>query len=312
MAPLFSISEYKTPLNQINQNLHWYTWSKQYKEELLIHARSLSEMPTVIRNIFPKSKYGYSYDIVCEDYISPQLENLVEDICSQLFNIDDDNRAFLLHDLLFDEFDKNSLASLITVISNRLRRNILSYHSPVKEQVSDVGFPVHADLFGPRALFIIMTNHQLGNGGDILLVKKTDVIESLYRVTSISESTIEFVKCLLENRYDFDGFDICFRILHGNFCWQKAFKEEIRKKTVFVSNRNGYGYFVEDGEWLHGRTRINGKVNRDRFQRLVFDTKRTLSKPFHDFLIDFPHRADKLTKDQLIEDELYKSWLASI
>ncbi len=248
---------------------------------LSLHGEELSTIRTTTINIDPTEPYGFTYAAINSSTVSKQLNNMISILVEMLVDLNPPNGLMLFEQILSDKFTADSLHGLFTLLSTRITdlhglHRSMSIHSPINAENIDRGFPVHADLFKARALLNIISRNDKYNGGDILLISLKQFSEAMYATHSMPGTVIELIRNILTRRISHDGFDFVFDLIHGDHPWFYDLKEEIETRLICIPGLFGAGYFLVDGQWLHGRTKIYGPVLETRLERLVFDTKNTL------------------------------------
>lgn len=259
-----------------------FTWSEDFANKLCIVSDELSSIETDLININPNENYSFTYAPLGNSIISKRLFETINEIIYLLINLNPKNGIMLFENMLFDRFSPNALHALFSLLSARLntekrQANSVSLHSPLKQEESDNGFPVHADLFKAKAILNIIARTDNFEGGDILLIPFEEFSDAMYTTQSMPTSVKDYIKEVFQSRVMHDTFDSIFNLMYGDFPWVEELKASITSRQLCIPGVYGMGYFLIDGEWLHGRTKIHGSVLKSRIQRLIFDTEHTLS-----------------------------------
>jgi hypothetical protein len=269
------------PSGRILNDLIFYTWSDYWAKRLSLVGEELSNIETTLINIDPNEPYGLTYSTLDSWVPSQQLCCAVDNLADMLVELNPAKDIIVFEKLLLNEFTSKSLHSLFSLLSMRINEkhgfpNYVSLHSPIKSEACDRGFPVHADLFKSRAILNIISRNDEFHGGDILLISLKDLSDAMYATRSMPTQTIELIKERLNKRTSHDEFDYIFDLIHGDHPWVNDLESAIESRQICIPGSYGMGYFVIDGQWLHGRTKIHGSVSNTRLERLVFDTKCTM------------------------------------
>ncbi|MGD1853209.1 MAG: hypothetical protein ACFB2W_03070 [Leptolyngbyaceae cyanobacterium] len=262
--------------------LPFYTWTDQWAKTLNLLGRELSELETIIINIDPDEPYGLTYSIPKKNKISRELNKAVDNLAEMLLKISSQRGIIMFENLLSEKFTSKSLHSLFSLLSKRINdkqglTNSISLHSPIKSESHDRGFPIHADLFKARAILNIISQVDQVEGGDIILISFEELLDAMHETSSMPTSVINFVQNIVSKRTSCDRFHSIFDLMHGNYPWVSHLEAAIETRQICIPSSYGVGYFIVDGQWLHGRTKINGPVFETRLERLVFDTEDTIS-----------------------------------
>jgi hypothetical protein len=270
------------PSGRILHDLIFYTWSDYWAKKLSLVGEELSSIETTVINIDPNEPYGLTYSTIDNWVPSKQLYCMVDNLADMLIGLNPAKGIIVFEKLLFNEFTSKSLHSLFSLLSRRINEkhgfsSYVSLHSPIKPEACDRGFPVHADLFKSRAILNIISRDDEFYGGDILLISLKDLSDAMYATRSMPTQTIELIREQLNRRASHDEFDSIFDLIHGDHPWVNDLESAIESRQICIQSSYGMGYFVIDGQWLHGRTKIHGSVSNTRLERLVFDTRYTMS-----------------------------------
>ncbi len=262
--------------------LPFYTWSEQWVRKLSLLGEELSNLETTVINIDPNEPYGFTYAALSDTVLSPSLRDVIDKITDMLIKLNPSQGIMMFEKLLFDKFNTQSLHNLFSLLSRSLTNkqeltNSISFHSPIKPELFDKGFPVHADLFKARAILNVISRTDDFDGGDILLISFKGLSDAMDATDSMPISVSEYIKEVLQTRMLNDAFDSIYNLIHGEHPWVNDLRIAIESKQFRIPGMYGVGYFIIDGQWLHGRTKIQGPVSETRLQRLVFDTKYTIS-----------------------------------
>lgn len=264
--------------------LPFYTWSDHWGEIICLLGEELSNLETSVINISPAEPYGLTYDVLGDVGFSPRLRGAVDEITELLVKLNPDQGIMMFEKILLDKFTTLSLHNLFSLLSRKLNNetglaNSQAFHSPINPETSDKGFPVHADLFKARAIFNIISRTDAFEGGDILLLPFKGLTDAMDSIDTMPLAVREYIKEALQTRMHTDAFDSIFNLIHGEYPWANDLNLEIASRQLCIPGKYGMGYFVIDGQWLHGRTKIHGPVVETRLQRLVFDTEHTMALP---------------------------------
>ncbi len=260
----------------------FYTWSEFWVRKLSLLNEELSNLETTVINIDPNEPYGYTYAVVSDATLSSSLLDTVDIITDMLIKLNPSQGIILFEKLLFDKFTHQSLHNLFSLLSRSLtnRQNLtnsISFHSPIKTEALDKGFPVHADLFKARAILNVISRTDSFVGGDILLLSFKKLSDAMDATDSMPIEIKTYIKEALQTRMFNDAFDSIYNLIHGEHPWVNDLRIAIESNQFRIPGLYGTGYFIIDGHWLHGRTKIQGSVSETRLQRLIFDTKYTIS-----------------------------------
>ncbi|MES9842783.1 MAG: hypothetical protein AB2652_19860 [Candidatus Thiodiazotropha endolucinida] len=263
-----------------NSNLQWHTWSRHTKALLSEISRDLTDITTEIHLVAPGEQYGFSYK-PC-DPINKNVLNTIDEIANALYLFEPNHGLVLLRDLIFAGFGPSELHvvfSLLSTALNKMESEGLSLHSPIETSSRDKGFPVHADLFISRVLLNVITFKETNNGGDILLLNKDQLQRAMAETPLMPERVKSIIIKLLSGRSCDDRFNEVFGLMYGQSKWSKQLNQNISRRLITIPATTGVGYLLIDGQWLHGRTPVNGPIYSNRLQRLVFNNTTTLRMP---------------------------------
>jgi hypothetical protein len=267
-----------------DNQFEWYTWSKEFRAKLILISNELNKLNTETINLFPNEIYGFTYR-VNNKKLSTETESVIYEIIKELINLNPQSGLILFNNLIFDSFSSNSLHVLFALISEemRIKYNIDSRHSPIVEKESDNGFPVHADLFKTKAIFNVISEVEENKHGEVLLLSINSLKESMNQVNIMPNHIKKRILNVLTHRIDNDMFDEIYDLMYGEHEWTSKLKNEIKKREIIFSLKQGMGYFAIDGEWLHGRNAYVGDILEKRLNRLLFNTEYTDKIPICTF-----------------------------
>lgn len=262
--------------------LPFYTWTENWSNKLSVVSDELSRIETILTNIDPNESYGFTYTALGSSVISQSLSRTLDEIMYLLIRLNPRNGIMIFENMLFDKFSSNSLHALFSLLSDRLnteerQAHSISLHSPLKQEDSDNGFPIHADLFKAKAILNVIARTDNFEGGDILLISFEEFSDAMNSTQSMPFYVKEYIKKVFKSRVMHDTFDSIFNLMYGEFPWVEDLRSAIVSKQLCIPGIYGMGYFIIDGEWLHGRTKIHGSVLKSRIQRLIFDTEHTIT-----------------------------------
>jgi hypothetical protein len=270
------------PSGNAVHNQPLYAWSNYWHRMLSLYGDELSKIQTTVINIDPNEPYGFTYVAVSNSMVSKQLYNMVCTLAELLINLNPSSGIVVFEKLLSNSFTAKSLHGLFSLLSSVISDKhgldkSRSIHSPINPESCDNGFPIHADLFKPRAILNVITCNDEFEGGDILLVSLKELSSAMYATRSMPSQVVALIMDALTRRISHDGFDFIFDLIHGDHPWTSDLRAEIESRQICIPGSFGVGYFAVDGQWLHGRTKIHGPVLETRLERLVFDTQHTIS-----------------------------------
>ena len=284
----------------------YLTWSTEYCTLLRRIASKCTAVETTIQNLFPGTPYGNSYAPV--GVIEKDVWDVACEISDELMQIKLPSGLLLFRNLVFDGFEQRAVHGLFSVLAHRIRQlsapSSYALHSPVQSLAVDSGFPVHADLFGPRMLFNIVT--QQCRGGDITILSAEELFSIMKRNRLMPNKVRDEIEYAFTTNYNQDSFDYVFDLMYGRHAWCPWLRTEISKRQRIVAGEIGTGYLMFDGKWLHGRTPVAGRLPEHRIQRLVFDTNSTMKKALG-FSKSIPAAGFRESPDQLRKARHVKS-----
>jgi hypothetical protein len=142
--------------------------------------------------------------------------------------------------------------------------------TPVKVERIDSGFPLHADLFVRRQLFIVFDDVAAGTGGESVFLSTRRLLTLVGMTEAMPARTKERVRRLLQRNLQNDSFDELYDLLHGNHDWVVPLNRLLKRDQQCVFLNRGEGYLLDDRHWLHGRLAARTAVRAARFRRLVY------------------------------------------
>ena len=300
------------PIASACSELPWFSWNDDVREMLHEHAQEFSSIRTHIVNLDSDKKYNMSYTIMSNQKLSTAVGKTIKEISHRLKLLNPDNGIILLKDLMDEKFNITSIHVLFSLIAKEIRQNskdnLGAFHSPIVEKISDNGFPVHSDLFKIKGLLNVITSSKKDSGGDILLISSSKLIDIMTSI-QMPKAVIALISQALVAKPAYDLFDMVYSLMYGNHEWSEELSQKIISRQQTIPSEAGVGYFIIDGQWLHGRTAVKGQVQESRLQRLVFDThfteKLPVSKPINFDHFSFNHEPQ--LKSQTISAE-FKSY----
>ncbi|WP_028060277.1 hypothetical protein [Candidatus Solirubrobacter pratensis] len=141
----------------------------------------------------------------------------------------------------------------------------------------DGSFGLHADMWIPALLFNVF-NHVVAAQGASLLLPMDEMwgIAAAAGVPAdvraeMAEARVEAGEC--------DYFEQFNGLLYGDHPWTDRVRRALREAAIEVPLGPGQGYFVNDREWLHGRTELAPdalprELKEDRLYRLAYNNAR--------------------------------------
>jgi hypothetical protein len=136
---------------------------------------------------------------------------------------------------------------------------------------------LHADMWIPALLFNVFNHVVPGQGASLLLSmhEMWEVAEAAGVPADVraemDEARVEAGEC--------DYFDQFNGLLYDEHPWSDAVRRALVDAALEIPLAPGQGYFVNDREWLHGRTALSldalpRELKEDRLYRLAYNNAR--------------------------------------
>jgi hypothetical protein len=141
----------------------------------------------------------------------------------------------------------------------------------------DGSFAMHADMRIPALLFNVFNHVVAGQGASLLLS-----MDDMWNVAAAAGVPAEVRAEMAEARVEAgecDYFDQFNGLLYDEHPWTDDVRRALAEAAIEIPMAPGQGYFVNDREWLHGRTALSldalpRELNNDRLYRLAYNNAR--------------------------------------
>ena len=138
-------------------------------------------------------------------------------------------------------------------------------------------FALHADMWIPALLFNVF-NHVVPGQGASLLLPMHELWELAAAAGVPADVRAEMEEARVEAG-DCDYFEQFNGLLYDGHPWSDAVRLALIEAALEVPMAPGQGYFVNDREWLHGRTALERdalprELKEDRLYRLAYNNAR--------------------------------------
>ena len=144
-------------------------------------------------------------------------------------------------------------------------------HAPVQTRRVDDGFPLHSDLFLTDRLLLIFDDVSKGNSGKALFLSRESFDAAVKCNPQMPFVTRKKLRGLWRGPVRKDSFDESFNTIYSSDDpWAASLVHTMNKNCWQIKLHRGEGYLLNDRQWLHGRTPVNGRVSEARFRRLVY------------------------------------------
>jgi hypothetical protein len=141
----------------------------------------------------------------------------------------------------------------------------------------DGSFELHSDMWIPALLFNVFNHVVPGQGASLLL--STDEMWLVAADAGVPEEILAQMNAARVEAGECDYFEQFNGLLYGDHPWSDAVRRALTAAAVSVPMGPGQGYFVNDREWLHGRTPLAAdalppELKEDRLYRLAYNNAR--------------------------------------
>ncbi len=141
----------------------------------------------------------------------------------------------------------------------------------------DGSFALHSDMWIPALLFTVFNHVAPGQGASLLLP-----MHEMWEVAETAGVPAETRARMEEARVDggeCDYFEQFNGLLYDGHPWSANVRGALAQAAIEVPMAPGRGYFVNDREWLHGRTTLTpaalpAELKEDRLYRLAYTNAR--------------------------------------
>ncbi len=141
----------------------------------------------------------------------------------------------------------------------------------------DGSFALHSDMWIPALLFNIF-NHVVPEQGASLLLPMHEMWDVAEEAGVPNEIRARMEEALVDAG-ECDYFDQFNGLLYDDHPWSDKARRALMDAAIEVPMAPGQGYFVNDREWLHGRTALASdalpaELKEDRLYRLAYNNAR--------------------------------------
>ncbi len=141
----------------------------------------------------------------------------------------------------------------------------------------DGSFSMHSDMWIPALLFNVF-NHAVPSQGASLLLPMDDMWE-IAAQSGVPEDARQKMEAARVEAGECDYFSQFNNSLYGNHPWTPEVTRALSAAAIEVPMARGQGYFVNDREWLHGRTVLKAdalpaELKEHRLYRLAYNNAR--------------------------------------
>jgi hypothetical protein len=141
----------------------------------------------------------------------------------------------------------------------------------------DGSFALHADMWIPALLFNVFNHVVPGQGASLLLS-----MDEMWDVAAEAGVPAEVRAAMADARVEAgecDYFEQFNGLLYDDHAWTHDVRRALIAAAMEVPMAPGQGYFVNDREWLHGRTALAPdalppELKEDRLYRLAYNNAR--------------------------------------
>jgi hypothetical protein len=263
------------------QGVQTLTWHPLFRQHLVRAAAELDAVSTQLRNFDPCSEYGLGFVAASESFqLSMETARLLGWLVESLDDLElASTGLYLFKHLITGDFSDRQLHALFTLCARRMRGDKSSstaLHSPapISSVYSDNRFPVHADLYGARALWNVFTSTSGSQSGGAVQLVSISEFESALSRSGMSRPLADAVVSVLRGSVpgELDCFDLLYDTCY-HAPWNAAMENALRNAGHTFFPARGEGYLLLDGPWLHGRGATRADALSHRFERLTFDCK---------------------------------------
>jgi hypothetical protein len=224
-------------------------------------------------NIAGCEPYEATYDVSAKSIQHLLSDGEIESFATSLSRTCPGGTLMLFDGLLGPPFDSGLLYSVLVSLRACLvaiyQDPAVALCTPVKAEQRDRGFPLHADLFTKKRLFIVFDDVEAEGGGESLFLN-TESMFAILATDVVPGAAKTRIRRLLKGQLAIDSFDELYDLLHGSHAWVPHLEKSLQTSQHVLFLKRGQGYLLDDRRWLHGRNASRIPVRAARFRRFVF------------------------------------------
>lgn len=258
------------------------TWSDSFREvlEQLTKLDGESLLPRPVQHLLDRPP-PYDRCLALPEGSSELAEPLVEAlrhfVCT-LTTLRITNRLIIMNDLIGERVSAHAISYLMayfqTYIASLSNGRLGATYAPLSHTgENSTPFPLHADLYPQKNLFMIYNNVPNDSSGKTLLLPIRKFFEIVQETEGVPKEVALSASALLQGNHHDDSFTKFFSLLYGRgSIWRETLIHALRTHCLEQKFPSGTGVILNDRVWLHGRSKPTNGVPIDRLFRLAFDT----------------------------------------